>query len=53
LEVYDMRKDKSEDLTTDSKITGLIGELSPCPPHVVRPLYGSADDARLAGETGV
>lgn len=53
LEVYDLRQDKSEDLFVGDEIKAVLSELSPVPSFSVRPLYGSADDARRAGQTGV
>ncbi len=53
LEIFDLRKDKSEDLMVDTKIMTLLGQLSPVPQYTVRPLFGSSDHARLAGFSGV
>lgn len=53
LEVFDMRRDKLEDLFEDPQVATLLGKLKPVPLHAVRAMYGSADDARLAGEAGV
>ena len=53
LEVYDLRKEKSHDLFQDQKVKLVIVDLTPTPICAIRPLYGSAEDARLAGETGV
>ncbi len=49
LEIFDMRKDKSEDLMADAGVVKLLGELAPVPSYTVRPLFGSAEHARLAG----
>lgn len=53
LEVYDMRKEKSEDLFADPSVEELLKTLSPKPKFAVHAMYGSADDARFAGEIGV
>jgi hypothetical protein len=53
LEVFDMRRDKSDDLFADQDVVNQLGKLSPQPEYHVRPMYGSAEDARLAGESGV
>ena len=53
LEVYDMRQDKADDLFADANVKARLAKLVPVPEYAVRSLYGSADDARLAGETGV
>lgn len=52
LEVYDLRKDKSDDLTTRQPVTATLGNFSPPPEIHVWPVYGSADDARHDGQTG-
>lgn len=53
LEVFDMRRDKSDDLFADADVLKQLSKLSPKPEYHVRPMYGSAEDARLAGEAGV
>ncbi|MFA6114181.1 MAG: hypothetical protein WC729_09310 [Sphingomonas sp.] len=53
LEVYDMRRDKSDDLFGDADVLKQLARLSPKPEYNVRPMYGSPEDARLAGESGV
>jgi hypothetical protein len=53
LEVFDLRKDKKDDLMACAEVTSAIGECAPTPTHAVRPLFGSADDARTAGYAGV
>ena len=53
LEVFDLRKDKSEDLMTDSSVVKLLDELAPKPRYTVRPLFGSSEHARLAGFSGI
>ena len=52
LEVYDLRDDKSEDLTARQNVSEALATYS-VPPRVdVWPVYGSAADARAAGESG-
>lgn len=53
LEVFDLRKDKNEDLLAWADVIGAMRECQPCPKHAVRPIFGSSDDARNAGYTGV
>lgn len=53
LEVFDMRRDKSDDLFADADVLKQLSRLSPKPEYNVRPMYGSAEDARLAGESGI
>lgn len=53
LEIFDLRKDKSEDLMADSGVVEELGKLSPVPRYTVRPLFGSSEHARLAGFSGV
>ena len=54
LEVFDLRKDKNENLFNDEKVTELLEELSPDAPHTsTKPVFGSASDARKMGFTGV
>ena len=52
LEVYDLRKDKSDDLTTRQAVTATLGNFAPPPDMHVWPVYGSAADARHDGQTG-
>ena len=52
LEIYDLRQDKSEDLTLRQDVSDVRATYSPpLLVHVWR-VYGSADDARNAGEIG-
>ena len=52
LEIYDLRQDKSEDLTLRQDVSDALATYSPpLLVHVWR-AYGSADDARHAGEVG-
>ncbi len=53
LEVFDLRKDKSYELFSDNKVQAAIVNLKPSPNYEIRPLYGSANDARLAGVMGI
>ena len=53
LEVYDLREDKEDDLFVDEGVEDVIQDLTPCPSYAMRALYGSADDARQAGESGL
>jgi hypothetical protein len=48
-----MRRDKCDDLFADADVLKQLSKLSPKPEYHVRPMYGSAEDARLAGEAGV
>ena len=52
LEVYDLRKHKSDDLTTHQPVTATRGSFSPPPDVHVWPVYGSAEDARHDRQTG-
>jgi hypothetical protein len=52
LEIFDLRKDKNEDLMADASVVALLGELAPVPRYTVRPLFGSSEHARLAGFSG-
>lgn len=52
LEVFDLRLDKTEDLMSDAAVVETLKQLDPTPPYNVRPLFGSAEHARLAGFSG-
>ena len=52
LEVYDLRRDKSEDLRGRDEVSETLASYSPAPRIDVWPIYGTAEDARDAGETG-
>ena len=52
LEIYDLRKDKSEDLTKRAKVVTTRNECTPRPRIHVWPLFGTAKDARNAVYTG-
>lgn len=49
LEIFDLRKEKAEDLLDMPSILELVSQLEKCPHISVRPLFGSAHDARIAG----
>ena len=52
LEIYDLRRDKSEDLTAREDVSAALEMYSPPPKVDTWPVFGSADDARKAGQTG-
>ena len=52
LEIYDLRKDKSEDLTARAQVSAVLQRYSPPPRVHVWPVFGSAEDARSAGQIG-
>ena len=52
LEIYDLRKDKSEDLTARPAVSEALARYSPPPRVDVWPVFGSAVDARNAGQIG-
>ena len=52
LEVYDLRQDKSQDLTLRQDVSDALARYSPPLRVHVWSVYGSADDARAAGEIG-
>ncbi len=52
LEIYDLRQDKSEDLSATNDVLDAMATNSPPPVVEVWPVYGSADDARKAGHIG-
>ena len=51
LEVYDLRKEKHDDLFADQKVDECLANLSPVPDYACRPLYGSAAHLRKAEAT--
>ena len=53
LEVYDLRKDKIEDLRQRTEVRAAVVEFFPPVAVRVWPVYGSSEDARAAGYTGV
>ena len=52
LEIYDLRKDKTDDLRKHEKVSAAMSRLTPQPEVHVWPVFGSAQDARNAGFTG-
>ena len=52
LEVYDLRMDKGKDLTQCAAVANTLKRLQPVYAINVRPLFGTASDARDAGFTG-
>ena len=52
LEVYDLRQDKAEALWKRQDVTVAAASYAPPPRIDVWPMYGSAEDARNAGEIG-
>ena len=53
LEVYDLRTDKTQDLTKRGNVLAAMKRFTPNPEIHVWPVFGSAQDARNAGFTGV
>lgn len=53
LEVYDLRKDKGDDLVQQSEVQDAKAKFAPPPEIHVWPVFGSSEDARAAGYTGV
>ena len=53
LEIFDLRKDKSEDLLDSPHVVETLQNYVPAPHHNVRPIFGSSQDARNAGYTGI
>ena len=53
LEVFDLRKDKREDLLASPEVLSTLNECTLTPHHRVRPVFGSSEDARQAGYAGV
>ena len=52
LEIYDLRKDKAEDLTKHVEVSAAMDKLAQQPEVHVWPVFGSSSDARAAGCTG-
>ena len=52
LEIYDLRKDKSEDLTDREDVVAALAMYSPPPRIDTWPAFGSPEDARNAGYSG-
>ena len=53
LEIYDLRKDKTDDLTKRAEVSAARNKFSRYPEAHVWPVFGSSEDARAAGFTGV
>ena len=53
LEVYDLRTDKTKDLTKRGNVLAAIKRFTPNPEIHVWPVFGRAQDARNAGFSGV
>jgi hypothetical protein len=53
LEIYDLRRDKTEDLLAHADVLAAMAACQPVPHHNVRQVFGSADDARTASFSGV
>ena len=53
LEVYDLRKQKRNDMLKSPSVTSATRQCTELTSIRVRPLFGSANDARRAGYTGV
>lgn len=53
VEIFDLRKDKSEDLLNHPDVVATLQSYAPAPRHNVRPIFGSSQDARNAGYTGI
>ena len=52
LEIYDLRENKSEDLRAREDVSAALEKYSPPPRVDLWPVFGSADDARDAGQIG-
>ena len=53
VEVFDLRQDKRVDLRGSARIQSTLAECPRISSIEVRPVFGSANDARIAGYTGV
>ena len=53
VEIFDLRKDKGEDLLNHPDVVATLQNYAPAPRHNVRPIFGSSQDARNAGYTGI
>ena len=53
LEIYDLRKDKTKDLTKHVEVSAAMDKLAQRPKVHMWSVFGSSDDARAAGFTGV
>lgn len=52
LEIFDLRKNKQNNLMKNEKVTTTIEQFAPPPIYNVRPIFGSASEARNAGFCG-
>ena len=52
LEIFDLRKDKSENLLNSHRVVETLQSCVPTPHYNVRPIFGSSQDARNAGYIG-
>ena len=52
LEVFDLRRDKSDDLKSRETVSQALATYSPPPRVHIWPVYGTAEDARKAGHSG-
>ena len=53
LEIFDLRKDKTEDLLNSRRVTATLRNCNPPPRCNIRPIFGSSQDARNSGYTGI
>ena len=53
LEIFDLRKDKSENLLNSPQVIETLKDYTPSPHCNIRPIFGSSQDARNAGYTGI
>ena len=53
LEIFDLRKDKSENLLNSPQVIETLKDYTPPPRCNIRPIFGSSQDARNAGYTGI
>lgn len=53
LEVFDLREDKKVDLCASTEVMSALSTCVPAPTFSIRPLFGSSDDARMAGFSGI
>ena len=53
LEIYDLRRDKGQNLMMHDKVVAAMAQYAPAPPTHVWPVFGSSSDARKAGFTGL
>lgn len=53
LEIFDLRREKNDDLMANVEVTEELSKLDPRPTYHVRAVFGSAEDARQAGYCGI